>query len=53
MIVGRAGGSRIWDAAEFEAFERGESDPEKLLASLEHWIMTEFHHVSVLLEGMH
>ena len=35
MIVGRAGQAEIWDAEEFEAFERENLSPEKLLASLE------------------
>ena len=35
MIVGRAGQAEIWDAKEFEAFERENLTPEKLLASLE------------------
>ena len=35
MIVGRAGQAEIWDAAEYEAFERENLTPEKLLASLE------------------
>ncbi len=35
MIVGRAGQAEIWDTAEFEAFERENLTPEKLLASLE------------------
>ena len=35
VIVGRAGQAEIWDAAEFEAFEKENLTPEKLLASLE------------------
>ncbi len=35
MIVGRAGQAEIWDTKEFEAFERENLTPEKLLASLE------------------
>ncbi len=35
MIVGRAGQAEIWDAEEFAAFEKENSSPEKLLASLE------------------
>ena len=35
VIVGRAGQAEIWDAAEYEAFERENLTPEKLLASLE------------------
>ena len=35
MIVGRAGQAEIWDAEEFENFERENLTPEKLLASLE------------------
>ena len=35
MIVGRAGQAEIWDAEEFNAFERENLTPEKLLASLE------------------
>lgn len=35
MIVGRAGQAEIWSAGEFEAFERENLTPEKLLASLE------------------
>lgn len=35
MVVGRAGQAEIWDAAEFETFERENLTPEKLLASLE------------------
>ena len=35
MIVGRAGQAEIWDAAEYEAFERENLSPEMLLASLE------------------
>ena len=35
MIVGRAGQAEIWDAAEFDAFEKENLTPEKLLASLE------------------
>ena len=35
MIVGRAGQAEIWDAEEFESFERENLTPEKLLASLE------------------
>ena len=35
MIVGRAGQAEIWDAEEFERFERENLTPEKLLASLE------------------
>ena len=35
MIVGRAGQAEIWDAEEFQSFERENLTPEKLLASLE------------------
>lgn len=35
VIVGRAGQAEIWNAAEYEAFERENLTPEKLLASLE------------------
>ena len=35
MVVGRAGQAEIWDADEFDAFERENLTPEKLLASLE------------------
>lgn len=35
MIVGRAGQAEIWDAEEFNAFEKENLTPEKLLASLE------------------
>jgi len=35
MIVGRAGQAEIWDAEEFNTFERENLTPEKLLASLE------------------
>lgn len=35
VIVGRAGQAEIWDAAEFDAFERENLTPDKLLASLE------------------
>lgn len=35
IIVGRAGQAEIWDAAEYDAFERENLTPEKLLASLE------------------
>ena len=35
MVVGRAGQAEIWDAAEFERFEKENLTPEKLLASLE------------------
>jgi len=35
MIVGRAGQAEIWDTEEFDAFERENLTPEKLLASLE------------------
>lgn len=35
IIVGRAGQAEIWDAAEYEAFERENLSPEMLLASLE------------------
>ena len=35
MVVGRAGQAEIWDAQEFERFEKENLTPEKLLASLE------------------
>ena len=35
VIVGRAGQAEIWDAAAFDAFEKENLTPEKLLASLE------------------
>lgn len=35
MIVGRAGQAEIWDATEFDRFEKENLTPEKLLASLE------------------
>ena len=35
MVGGRAGQAEIWDADEFDAFERENLTPEKLLASLE------------------
>ena len=35
MIVGRAGQAEIWDAEEFNTFEKENLTPEKLLASLE------------------
>ena len=35
VIVGRAGQAEIWDAEAFDAFEKENLTPEKLLASLE------------------
>ena len=35
LIVGRAGQAEIWDVATYEAFERENLSPEKLMASLE------------------
>ncbi len=35
MVVGRAGQAEIWDAEEFDRFEKENLSPEKLLASLE------------------
>ena len=35
LIVGRAGQAEIWDAGEYDTFERDALTPEKLLASLE------------------
>ena len=35
VIVGRAGQAEIWDAEEFDTFEKENLTPEKLLASLE------------------
>ena len=35
MVVGRAGQAEIWDAQEFERFEKENLTPAKLLASLE------------------
>lgn len=35
VIVGRAGQAEIWDAEAFNAFEKDNLTPEKLLASLE------------------
>ena len=35
VIVGRAGQAEIWDAEAFNAFEKENRTPEKLLASLE------------------
>lgn len=35
MIVGRAGQAEIWDAEKFQRFERENTTPDKLLASLE------------------